>query len=92
MWAYELTYGPIPEGLVIDHLCRVRSCCNPEHLEAVTPEENNRRTRALQCKNGHRRYMPEDVIVERNGMRRCRGCINRRLYTKPAREEQYLAC
>jgi hypothetical protein len=35
-WLYEQTIGPIPEGLEIDHLCRVRHCVNPDHLEAVT--------------------------------------------------------
>ena len=41
--SYELAYGLIPEGLQIDHLCRVRACCNPAHLEAVTASENVRR-------------------------------------------------
>lgn len=41
--AYELTHGSAPEGLVIDHLCRNRLCCNPAHLEAVTGLENVRR-------------------------------------------------
>lgn len=41
--SYEIYIGPIPEGMHIDHLCRVRHCCNPEHLEAVTVAENNRR-------------------------------------------------
>jgi len=42
---WELVHGPIPEGLTIDHLCRVRSCCNPDHMEVVTLAENNRRAR-----------------------------------------------
>jgi hypothetical protein len=44
--AYEYTNGPIPEGLQIDHLCRVRCCINPDHLEAVTPSINVQRSLA----------------------------------------------
>ena len=42
---YTLLVGAIPEGLEIDHLCRVRRCVNPAHLEAVTKQENQRRRR-----------------------------------------------
>ena len=44
--AYKLLVGPIPPKLTIDHLCCVRSCVNPQHLEAVTLAENLRRMRA----------------------------------------------
>lgn len=40
---YERYIGPIPDGYVIDHLCRNRRCCNPAHLEPVTSRENIRR-------------------------------------------------
>jgi hypothetical protein len=42
-WMYEQKIGPIPKGLVIDHLCRNTRCVNPDHLEPVTRGENTRR-------------------------------------------------
>ncbi len=53
---YERYVGPIPDGLLLDHLCRVRSCVNPEHLEPVTTLENTRR--GLNCK-----ISPQDVPI-----------------------------
>ena len=41
--AWELTHGPVPVGLKLDHLCRVHRCVNPYHLEVVTHGENIRR-------------------------------------------------
>lgn len=41
--AYEHHKGPIPDGLTVDHLCGVKRCVNPDHLEAITVGENTRR-------------------------------------------------
>lgn len=45
-FVYEVLVGPIPVGLTLDHLCFVRNCVRPDHLEPVTREENTRRARA----------------------------------------------
>lgn len=41
---YEAAVGLVPPGLVLDHLCRIPACCNPELLGAVTPKENVNRS------------------------------------------------
>ena len=87
-FAYELHYGTIPQGLTIDHLCRVRHCVNPAHLEAVTRGENVLRgvgfsatnARVTHCPQGHP-YDEANTRIERTKtgtMRRCKIC--RRIY------------
>jgi hypothetical protein len=77
--AYELVVGAIPPGLVLDHLCRVRHCANPAHLEPVTDGENMRRGLApyglrTRCKRGHDITDPANVYVQPDGGKRCRPC------------------
>jgi hypothetical protein len=45
--SYEIFVGPIPDGLEIDHLCKVRGCVNPDHLEPVTRRINQQRARGI---------------------------------------------
>lgn len=74
--AYEQAYGPIPAGMEIDHLCRNRSCVQPEHLEAVTHAENcRRRPPRERCSKGHQ-MADENVFLDYRGARRCRTCRN----------------
>lgn len=78
--AYELAIGPIPAGLDLDHLCRNRKCCNPEHLEPVTRSENLRRGEVgrwnlatTHCPQGHP-YDDENTYQDKRGWRGCRTC------------------
>jgi hypothetical protein len=82
--SYEHFVGPIPDGLVLDHLCRNRPCCNPAHLEPVTVAENNRRAAYKRdlCKRGHPLDEENTYVNPSNGMRQCRTC--RKLRRDPA--------
>jgi hypothetical protein len=74
--AYEVFVGPIPEGLELDHLCRVIRCCNPAHLEPVTHAENMRRRlwkRTTVCLHGHP-WVPSNIKVFSDGRRTCLTC------------------
>lgn len=76
--SYEQQVGPIPEGLVLDHLCRNKACINPAHLEPVTSGENTRRAMRTHCVNGHE-FTPENTYKPADGKRYCRECRRRRV-------------
>lgn len=83
-FSYQLHKGEISEGLEIDHLCKVRRCVNPDHLDLVTHRENllrgdtfqARNAAKTQCPKGHA-YTPENTYVPPAGGRRCRACGKR---------------
>lgn len=77
-WHYEYHHGEVPKSLEIDHLCRVRHCVNPAHLEPVTPAENRARSplapeRKTHCPYGHP-YDEANTYVNPRGSRECRTC------------------
>lgn len=80
LFAWRTYVGPVPDGLELDHLCRVRNCVNPAHLEPVTTRENLLRGEGFSAKNaqkthcpqGHE-YTPENTYRWR-GQRKCREC------------------
>jgi hypothetical protein len=99
--AYELMVGPVPEGLVLDHVrargCRCRNCVNPHHLEPVTDQENVRRGASCNgvkdtCRNGHP-WTEENTICTihpRLGypQRKCQTCREERAMRRAYRHRQ----
>ncbi len=91
---YMRLVGPIPEGLELDHLCRNKRCCRPEHLEAVTRRTNTLRgespaakaNRRNRCANGHE-YTIENTYMAKGIHRHCRTCM--RVVQKRLRAEGY---
>lgn len=101
-WLWEQTVGPIPEGLELDHLCRVRHCVNPDHLEPVTHAENvaraaspsaalrrhwdNWRAERPNCPKGHP-YTEENTMTYPYKPRQCRTCNRERAAAWRARTQ-----
>ena len=80
---YELLVGPVPADLHLDHLCKVRRCVRPDHLDPVTPATNNDRSdspsamnsRKDRCDRGHE-FTPTNTYRPPSGRRVCRICRN----------------
>jgi hypothetical protein len=96
--SFELSGGVIPDGMVLDHLCRVRCCVNPAHLEVVTHQININRGIAPQrtrewnaaithCPQGHP-YSGNNLRLTPNGARYCLAC--RRDMARKYREKRAL--
>jgi hypothetical protein len=89
--AYEVLVGPIPAGLEIDHLCRVRDCINVQHLEPVTHLENVRRRRDNpdECVKGHPFNEENTYWFNQKGrsnpVRKCRRCRKESNAARPRR-------
>lgn len=91
--AFKLLVGDIPKELQIDHLCRVRNCVNPTHMELVTPKVNTLRGNSMSaihavkthCPAGHL-YDEINTYLDSDGSRHCRMCgmLNARRYRKAA--------
>lgn len=90
-FSYELHKGKIPEKLVVDHLCKVRSCVNPEHMEIVTLKENSLRgttsqnnLKKTECIRGHIFSIENTYIHKTTNERVCRKCkaMHQRKYGK----------
>ena len=87
-WTFERVNGSVPAGMELDHLCRVRHCCNPSHLEIVTRAVNQARGMKAQqthCKNGHP-YDEENTYRKPSGRRDCRACVRERVSQYRARK------
>lgn len=90
--AYTLLVDGIGDGLVLDHLCEVRRCMNPQHLEPVTRAENNRRAQrkwAAECKAGHQRTAENTYINPVTGQRACRECARATHHRNKERRNAY---
>ena|SRR5215831_7523740 len=78
---YEAEIGPVPDGMTLDHLCRVRNCINPAHLEVVSRAENVLRGEGLTAQNARKKRCPkghrlsgENLYISQKGRRECRIC------------------
>lgn len=93
-FAWEFFRGPIPDGLVIDHLCRNTGCVNPAHLEPVKQRVNVLRGVSLAAENAKKTHCKRDHeftaenTMHVRGERRCRACANARYRAIRAKKKE----
>ena len=92
---YEMLVGPIPAGITLHHLCGVKVCVNPAHMELLTQTEHNRRHPTIpstsnatktHCLRGHE-FTPENTYHDRKG-RQCKTCNRERMRARYQRDTQ----
>lgn len=92
---YETLIGPVPDGLVLDHLCRIPACVNPDHLEPVTNQENcirgHKARKTGYCPQGHS-VSGDNIFIERrkHGIDavRCKTCRYDQLRRSAAKRKE----
>ncbi|WP_086846973.1 HNH endonuclease signature motif containing protein [Amycolatopsis kentuckyensis] len=101
-FSYQLRHGEIPKGLVLDHLCRVRTCVRPEHLEPKTDRDNILAPGSLalakinsetpECPRGHALTEPNLIPTQlKKGSRECLACNRARSYCRRHPEVELLS-
>lgn len=83
-YVWQNAYGPVPHGLVLDHRCMVKACCNIDHLRAVTNKVNTtenlctppkwkQNAAKTHCHRGHE-FSAENTKIDKYGHRSCKAC------------------
>lgn len=95
-FSYELVRGKIKDGFQLDHLCRVRACVNPNHLETVTSAVNTMRGESIQAKNARKTHCVRghsEWRIRNRGTRYCGACCRedgRKYYADPSKRDKKL--
>lgn len=100
-WIYRQVFGIEDKSMVVDHICRTRSCVNPGHLRLLTNRANiligvgkaAQNARKTKCKSGHP-LSGDNTIIDKKGHRHCRECTNalKRSYYQPTERKKRTHC